>query len=77
MIARAKRTKQSARVGDWVKVPGWIFEVAEVQQLRALFTRPDQFGPYYVSPTGGKALACAVIEIRRGATRPTGAHDHE
>lgn len=73
MIARTKRTKQSVRVGDWVKTErGQLFEVERVVPLDKSVLGPSTFGPNY-SGYHGSALACAVVEIRRAGSgrRPT------
>lgn len=74
MIARATRTKQSVRVGDWIRTErGRIFEVVRIVDEDARYMGPRDYGPRYMDDLVGSALACAVVEIRRASSgrRPT------
>ena len=74
MRALAKRTKQSVRVGDWIKTErGRIFEVARIVDEDERYMGPSDYGPNYMDDLVGSALACAVVEIRRASSgrRPT------
>lgn len=66
MKAHTKRTRQSVKIGDWIRTErDNIFEVVEIHSLHAAFVRPDTYGPMYMSADGARCLACAVVEIRR------------
>lgn len=72
MIARTKRTRQSVRVGDWIRTErGRIFEVRSIHDVEKQWLGPTGYGPRYFGD--GSALACAVVEIRRAGSgrRPT------
>ena len=67
MQAIAKSTKQSVKIGDWVKTErGRIFEVVDVLGVDKRVLGPSSYGPHYIGEGGGSALACAVVEIRCG-----------
>lgn len=69
MNVRARRFKQAAQVGDWVKTErGVIFEITKVVHVRPEHVGRGDYGPIYYGDThNASAMACAVVEIRRAS----------